>query len=90
MKQGPIHPMLVAKLVWESGLAFGYLLGDPPGAMDTWNRLAAAIDHLGRDPNWRRSPSVLDQVKRRVAPRGRPRRSKATGKAVAVDIGGSN
>ena len=90
MKQGPIHPMLVAKLVWESGLAFGYLLADPPGAMDTWNRLAAAIDHLGRDPNWRKSPSVLDQVKRRVAPRGRPRRSKAIGKAVTVDVGGSN
>ena len=65
----------------------GHLLADPPRAMDTCNRLAAAIDHLGRDPNWRKSPSVLDQVKGRVAPQGRPRRSRAVGKAAPVDVG---
>jgi hypothetical protein len=28
-----------------------------------WNKLAELLTHTGRDPNWRRRPSVLDQLR---------------------------
>lgn len=90
LKKGPIHPMLVAKIITSKGSGIADLLTDHDTPPKRWDILAAMIDHLGRDPNWRRSPSILDQVKGRVAPRGRPRKSKAVEKPATVDIAGSN
>lgn len=28
-----------------------------------WHKIADFLDHLGHDPNWRRRPSVLDQMR---------------------------
>ena len=39
-----------------------------------WQSLAEYLEHLGRDPNWRRSPSILDQLRGWKIPPGRPRR----------------
>jgi hypothetical protein len=51
---------------------------DPAEAGPKWQQIADYLFHLGRDPNWRRSPSVLDQMRGwRVSP-GRPRRAKVS------------
>jgi hypothetical protein len=34
------------------------------------------LDHLGKDPNWRRSPSILDQLRGWTIRPGRPRKAK--------------
>jgi hypothetical protein len=28
-----------------------------------WEKIAALLTHSGKDPNWRRRPSVLDQLR---------------------------
>jgi len=43
---------------------------------ERWDRLAGLIFDAGRDPNWRRRPSVLDGLLGLSSPRGRPRRKK--------------
>jgi hypothetical protein len=32
-------------------------------ARQRWNKIAALLMHSGKDPNWRRRPSVLDQLR---------------------------
>jgi hypothetical protein len=32
-------------------------------ATERWNKIAALLMHSGKDPNWRRRPSVLDQLR---------------------------
>jgi hypothetical protein len=32
-------------------------------ALRRWDKIAALLTHSGRDPNWRRRPSVLDQLR---------------------------
>ena len=53
-------------------------------AQTKWQQLAEYLEHLAKDPNWRRSPSILDQLRGwRITP-GRPksaRLSSASGKA---------
>ena len=42
-------------------------------AQKEWQHLAQYLEHLGKDPNWRRSPSILDQLRGwRINP-GRPK-----------------
>lgn len=52
-------------------------------AQTKWQQLAEYLEHLAKDPNWRRSPSILDQLRGwRITP-GRPksaRLSSASGK----------
>ena len=73
----PIHTMALA-------LAMGSAASTIAAAMNLtgvkahaeWDRIAAFLTHLGKDPNWRRSPSILDQLRGwRITP-GRPRKSK--------------
>ena len=57
------------------------LTGEP--AQNKWQHLAEYLEHMAKDPNWRRSPSILDQLRGwRITP-GRPksaRLSSASGK----------
>ena len=32
-------------------------------AQRRWDKIAALLTHSGKDPNWRRRPSVLDQLR---------------------------
>jgi hypothetical protein len=32
-------------------------------AQRRWDKMAALLTHSGKDPNWRRRPSVLDQLR---------------------------
>jgi len=41
-----------------------------------WDRIAKYLNHFGKDPNWRRSPSILDQLRGWYNTPGRPRKAK--------------
>jgi hypothetical protein len=73
----PIHPQSLAR-------AMGSASGTIASAMDLrgdqatreWDRIAEFLSHLGRDPNWRRSPSILDQLRGWKISPGRPRKAR--------------
>ena len=41
---------------------------DSADAAIEWDRLADLIVHMGKDPNWRSKPSILDQLRGWPAP----------------------
>jgi hypothetical protein len=63
-KTAPIHPQTLAR-------AMASAAGSIADAMELkgaeaeakWDQIARMLEHLGRDPNWRRSPSILDQMR---------------------------
>jgi len=74
--RGPLHRLSLAyALRARHALLVAALLHcDLP--LDYWDHLADLIADEGRDPNWRRRPSVLDRLLGLTAPRGRPRKKK--------------
>jgi putative transposase len=76
-KTAPIHPQSLAR-------AMGSAAGTIAAAMDLrgqpaereWTRIAEYLSHLGRDPNWRRSPSILDQLRGWKITPGRPKKAR--------------
>ena len=72
--RAPLHGMAVA-------LALNVCAHRILAAMETddprlWRKAARAIRARGHDPNWRRRPSVLDQLRGITAPPGRPRKTR--------------
>lgn len=66
----PIHPQLLARAMGSAALKIACAM-DLTGedAEKEWNHIAGHLEHLGKDPNWRRRPSILDQMRGwRVAP----------------------
>jgi hypothetical protein len=63
--QPPLHPMLVGRYLGIAAPRIALLLDneDPWEAKDGWQRVADHILHMGSDPNWRRRPSILDQMR---------------------------
>lgn len=60
----PIHPQSLARAVGcaAQGIACAMeLTGEL--AQKRWQELAEYLEHLGKDPNWRSRPSVLDQLR---------------------------
>ena len=80
-KRGPLHARLVALALASSHGAVAEALAEPGTPSRAWARALIVIQADGRDPNWRRRPSVLDTLFEFTAPPGRPRRQKATGQA---------
>ncbi len=74
--RGPLHRLALAYAIRSRHalLVTALLYGDTPP--EHWDRLADLIEDDGRDPNWRRRPSVLDTILGLTAPRGRPRKKK--------------
>ena len=74
--RGPLHRLALAYALRarHALLVTSLLYCDPP--LDYWDHLADVIADEGRDPNWRRRPSVLDRLLGLTAPRGRPRKRK--------------
>jgi hypothetical protein len=74
--RGPLHRLSLAYAVRSRHLLLvaAHLACDTP--LEQWNRLAELIAEDGRDPNWRKRPSVLDRLLGLTAPRGRPRKKK--------------
>ena len=79
----PLHHGLVARMLsicaFRIAEAFE-LNGDSADA--AWKHLFEVIVHAGKDPNWRRKPSVLDQLRGwKSAPAARIKRSRLRGTA---------
>lgn len=74
----PIHPQRLGRMVATAASTIARALeATGPEADREWERIARLLVHQGTDPNWRRRPSVLDQLRGwKIRPK-RPRRSKA-------------
>ena len=73
LQVAPLHPMLVAKMVAQMADRLAVTMADSGATSAEWDRFAALIQHVGKDPNWRRRASAIDRVKGRVVTHGRPR-----------------
>ncbi|RPJ26891.1 MAG: IS4 family transposase [Planctomycetaceae bacterium] len=62
--EAPLHPRLLALQLAVScqSIAQAFDL-QGPAAKRQWDKIAALLTHSGKDPNWRRRPSVLDQLR---------------------------
>lgn len=70
----PLHPQSLARAMGSAAISLAgafELRGEQAEAK--WQMLAEYLEHLARDPNWRRSPSILDPLRGwRILP-GRPK-----------------
>jgi hypothetical protein len=75
-KTPPIHPQTLSRMVATGAMSIARNFENAPDArMAEWTRIAALYNRQ-HDPNWRRSPSVLDQMRGwRITP-GRPKRDR--------------
>lgn len=75
--QPPLHHGLVARMLATCAFRIAETLElHGPEADAAWEHLAAVIVHAGKDPNWRRKPSILDQFRGwKILPSSRTRRS---------------
>ena len=76
--EAPLHPR---RLAWQRAVSCQSIAPafELTGAEATqrWNKIAKWLTHRGKDPNWRRRPSVLDQLrgwKRQPLARKKPNR----------------
>jgi hypothetical protein len=62
--EAPLHPRRLALQLAVScqSIAQAFELQGAE-ATQRWNKIAALLTHSGKDPNWRRRPSVLDQLR---------------------------
>jgi hypothetical protein len=62
--EAPLHPRRLALPLAVSCQSIAHAF-DLKGATAKrrWQQIAALLTHSGRDPNWRRRPSVLDQLR---------------------------
>lgn len=73
-KRAPMHGLAIAlALSANHQLLLLVIELDEPA---TWKRAARVLRARGHDPNWRRRPSILDQLRGITAPPGRPRTSR--------------
>jgi Transposase DDE domain len=70
----PLHHGLVARMLATCAVRIADVIDWPAArANSEWQHVADVLVHAGRDPNWRRRPSVLDQIRGwKPAPRTRP------------------
>lgn len=84
-QSAPIHPQSLARAMGSASgtiAAAMELRGDQ--ATREWDRIAKFLSHLGRDPNWRRSPSILDQLRGWKITPGRPKKSRLASAPAAL------
>jgi hypothetical protein len=81
MTKGPLHPMLVWKVISQSSLA-RHIRDGCSGP--EWERYVKGLVRMSEDPNWRAKPSAIDDAKGRNAEgrawwKSRPKKAKAPG-----------
>ncbi len=73
----PVHTMALALAMGSNAATIAAAMNiTGVKAHEEWDRIAHLLTHLGKDPNWRRSPSILDQLRGWTITPGRPRKSK--------------
>jgi len=76
VRRAPLHRLLLAFAMRAHHAEMLCLWSIGMRGRARWDYLADLLFEEGRDPNWRRRPSVLDRLVGLIAPRGRPRRRK--------------
>lgn len=71
MVSPPLHAMLVWKCILTSGARLAALIVNPQETPKTWAQVTSFLLYGGQDPNWKKRPSPIDQVKGRTTS-GRP------------------
>ncbi len=66
-KRPPLHAMLIWKCVVTGAWRIAGLLSTPELPDEAWQFTADRLQHGGADPNWKRSPSPIDDAKGRNA-----------------------
>lgn len=61
-RTGPLHVRLVSLVLATSAQTLAIAVVEGDESDQAWNRIARGIEAGGRDPNWRRRPSVLDTM----------------------------
>lgn len=74
--RAPLHAIQVVRAMMVCARAVHVLLEEQAPSVFEWNRVMAGVRSLGQDPNWRRSPSVLDTIQGLTAPPGPARGAK--------------
>jgi putative transposase len=71
----PIHPQALARMMGSASntIAAAMELSGKEAVVE-WERIATMLTDQGKDPNWRRSPSILDQLRGWKISPGRPRK----------------
>lgn len=70
----PLHPQTLARAMGSAAMMIAGAFDESGAKADlAWKKIAAHLSHLGTDPNWRRSPSILDQLRGWTISPGRPR-----------------
>lgn len=64
-KRPPVHAMTIWKMVRTSAGTITDLLSGEPTYGKDWERVAQSLRWAGKDPNWRRRPSPMDDAKGR-------------------------
>lgn len=79
----PLHQGLVARMLATCSIRIAKALTLQGAKADTeWEHLAKVIIHAGKDPNWRRKPSILDQLRGwKIAPPSLTTRSRQSSAA---------
>jgi len=72
--RAPLHGLAMALAPSSSNQII--LLAIKRDDLEIWERAARVLRARAHDPNWRRRPSILDQLRGITAPPGRPRRSR--------------
>jgi hypothetical protein len=81
-KTPPIHPQALAlAMASASNRIAGAMVLRGKAAVEEWEFIAQHLTHLGKNPNWRRSPSILDQLRGWKVGPGRPRKARLASRA---------
>jgi putative transposase len=78
----PIHPQMLARAMGSAALKIASAMQlEGRDAEKEWTKIAEHLEHLGKDPNWRSRPSILDQLRGWVISPGRSKNAKLASKA---------
>jgi hypothetical protein len=77
--KAPVHPQALGRMMAQCSMSIVAIMQMPASAEadERWQWLAETLYHQGQDPNWRRSPSILDQLRGWRTTPGTPRKSRA-------------
>ena len=74
----PIHPQSLARAVGYSAQRIAAAIElEGTEAKTRWEEITSYLEHLGKDPNWRSRPSILDQLRGWKISSGRKRKTSA-------------
>jgi hypothetical protein len=81
----PLHPQTLARMLAVMALELAALLAaEGKSAITGWREAAALLTSEGRDPNWRRRPSILDQLRGWSISPGQPKKARRASRAAGV------